>query len=424
LVPVFVLPAALILAFVPGRRRRALLLIVVLGAVALESGPLIDVYSAGVGGSPGPSALREAGQAAVVAGLVAALTWGAGCALVATLADRRPGVGRGLALLGGIVPLAVVCAVLAAAAVSASSLTTRARDQYDAFVTLRTQSPDRTRFLTGGGTRYDYWRIALDEFSRHPLAGVGAGSYATGYFLARRTTEDVRQPHSVELQVLSELGIAGALCLLVFLGAVASGLWRRTRAAAQSAAGGAAALGAAGVFLSWLVHTSVDWLHLWPGLTGSALCAAAILMRDPAARAAEPQARRPRRAAIALAGAAIAIVAAALLIGRLTVAEYIRHDGWQALRSDPRAAVAKARQALQADPASVEAYYLEAAGYSRLDDYALARAALLEAVRKEPRNFVTHALLGDLATRRGDQVAARLAYRRAALLNPLAALGR
>jgi hypothetical protein len=416
LVPAFVLPAALLLAFVPGRRRRALLLIVVLGAVALESGALIDVYSVGPGGSPQPGALREAGKAAAFAGLIAAVTWGAGCALVTAVAGRRPRAGRALGLLGAVVPLALVCAVVAAAAVSASSLTSQARKQYDAFVTLRTQSPDRTRFLTGGGTRYDYWRIAVGEFRGHPLAGVGAGSYATGYFLARRTTEDVRQPHSVELQVLSELGLAGALCLLVFLGAAATGLWRRTR----DAAGGAAALGAAGVFLSWLVHTSVDWLHLLPGLTGAALCAAAVLMRPSAESTGEARPRRHRRAAIALAGVSVAIAAAAILIGRLTVAEYLRHDGWQMLGSDPRGSIAAARQALRADPASVDAYYLEAAGYSRLDDYLRARASLLEAVRKEPRNFVTHALLGDLATRRGDRAGARRAYRQAALLNPLA----
>jgi len=43
---------------------------------------------------------------------------------------------------------------------------------------------------------------------------------------------------------------------------------------------------------------------------------------------------------------------------------------------------------------------------------------LLDATRREPRNFVTWALLGDLAGRQGDVRAARAYYRRAARLNP------
>ena len=46
-------------------------------------------------------------------------------------------------------------------------------------------------------------------------AGVGAGNYDRTYFLERRTTEDIRQPHSIELQTLGELassaGPAGGL---------------------------------------------------------------------------------------------------------------------------------------------------------------------------------------------------------------------
>jgi Flp pilus assembly protein TadD len=47
-----------------------------------------------------------------------------------------------------------------------------------------------------------------------------------------------------------------------------------------------------------------------------------------------------------------------------------------------------------------------------------ARAALLEATRREPHDFVTWALLGDLAVRRGDLAQARRDYGRASELNP------
>ena len=48
----------------------------------------------------------------------------------------------------------------------------------------------------------------------------------------------------------------------------------------------------------------------------------------------------------------------------------------------------------------------------------LARATLLEATRREPHDFVTWGLLGDLAVRRGATVQARRAYGEAARLNP------
>ena len=62
--------------------------------------------------------------------------------------------------------------------------------------------------------------------------------------------------------------------------------------------------------------------------------------------------------------------------------------------------------------------WTEAAAYARLDDYDRARATLLEATRREPHDFVTWGLLGDLAVRRGDLGQARRAYARAADLNP------
>lgn len=62
--------------------------------------------------------------------------------------------------------------------------------------------------------------------------------------------------------------------------------------------------------------------------------------------------------------------------------------------------------------------YLRAAAYARLDDYQRARASLVEATRREPHDYVPWALLGDLATRRGDRALARRYYRRAVELNP------
>ena len=66
----------------------------------------------------------------------------------------------------------------------------------------------------------------------------------------------------------------------------------------------------------------------------------------------------------------------------------------------------------------MDTYYVKAAAYARVDDYARARATLLEAARREPHDFVTWGLIGDLAVRRGELGQARRAYGRAAELNP------
>ena len=91
-----------------------------------------------------------------------------------------------------------------------------------------------SRLFSGAGNRYDYWRVALDEFSSEPFHGVGAGGYQPGYYLHRRTTEAIQQPHSLELQTLAELGIVGGLLLLAFLAAVAAGFVRTVRRTSES----------------------------------------------------------------------------------------------------------------------------------------------------------------------------------------------
>jgi Tfp pilus assembly protein PilF len=66
----------------------------------------------------------------------------------------------------------------------------------------------------------------------------------------------------------------------------------------------------------------------------------------------------------------------------------------------------------------ISTYYTRSAAYARLGDYAGARGALLDALRVEPGNFVSWALLGDLAVRHGDPALAKRYYGRAHALNP------
>jgi tetratricopeptide (TPR) repeat protein len=291
----------------------------------------------------------------------------------------------------------------------------RVSDEYRSFVQLDSKGSMKSRFTTGAGNRYDYWRIAWNQFGDDPLRGVGAGNYDRTYFLERRTSEDIRQPHSIELQVLAELGIVGGGALALFLGAIFVGFARRARAARERIDERALVVAAGGAFLVWLIHTSVDWLHLIPGITGLSLACAAVLVAPWSHRDGGAAGTTRRGVVLAL---AVMIVLGATLVGRSALAEKYGSDARDELEIAPASAVVKANDSLALDDEAVDTYYVKAAAYARLDDYRRARATLLEAIRREPHDFVTWGLLGDLAVRRGAFLQAQRAYREAARLNP------
>ena len=88
-----------------------------------------------------------------------------------------------------------------------------------------------TNFGGGSSGRGDLWRVALDVFHDHPLAGVGAGNFEAveSHFVLRpgaisRIQYLVDVPHLVHntyLQLLAETGVIGLLLyLLVILGSL------------------------------------------------------------------------------------------------------------------------------------------------------------------------------------------------------------
>jgi hypothetical protein len=412
--------ALAILALFPGRRRRAWLLLAVLAGLAIAWGPLTDVTQPLAHGQIAPDAdlIRRGAEWSVGVSALVAIVWGVGGWAVDSLGSRSPASARSLpvvssVLLGGIAAAAAI-AMLAAV----HDPVQKVRDQYDAFTSLHKVQAG-SRLTAGGGNRYDYWRIAWHQFTDHPLDGVGAGNFDRTYFLERRTDEDVRQAHSIELQALGETGLVGGLLLAAFVAAVSVGMWRWSRAGPARNREIGLGLGAAGMFLVWLAQTSVDWLHLIPGLTGLALGGAAILLSRPGL--ASDGARGAGLGRIPIAGVVgiVALAAAAIvLVGRPTLALHYRTEAQGELRSDPRRALDTVHDSLSLNPDAVQSYYTEAAAFARLGGYRQARLALGEAIDREPHNYVSWALLGDLETRRGAIRGALRSYGRASRLNP------
>jgi UDP-N-acetylmuramyl pentapeptide phosphotransferase/UDP-N-acetylglucosamine-1-phosphate transferase/tetratricopeptide (TPR) repeat protein len=421
-----------VLALSPGRIRRAYAALVIGGAVALAAPDLLAVYGHATGGSIVVANAHAAARATLLAALAAGVAWGLLTGLAAPLAGRLGGAratraaGSGLLVLGAL--------AVALALVSAPSIERNVDRQWHAFTHLSepgenatpSSSSARSRLLSGAGNRYDYWRIAWRLWREHPLAGVGAGNYARTYYEQRATTEDVEQPHSLELEVLSELGVVGALLLACLLGGVVWGAIRMRRAASQSTVARALLVGALGAFAAWFVQASVDWMALLPGLTAIALSAAAVLVWPRAAVGAVVAPERPiaplrgRRAAAALGASAVAVtlIVAGASLSRQGLADLYRSDAQRELARRPLAALRDVQRSLEIDRSSVTAYYVKAAALARFDQGLAAEAALGSALAREPRNFVTWVLLGDVAVRRGDLAGAARRYRRAHALNP------
>ena len=417
-VPALVVSAVVLVVALPGRGARLWALVAVAVGVAVAAGPLLDVFdSGGASATPDAQTVRTAVLALLGVSMVVGAMW-AGLRWLAERSSERVGADRlAMASTAGLLVLAVVVGVAGLAAVG--NPVERVREEARSFKNLGAGSDaqSRSRFTSGAGNRYDYWRVAADQFESEPVKGLGAGNYDRTYFLERGTSEDIRQPHSLPLQTLAELGLVGGAALLLFLGAIVAGFVRRARRARTSAGDLGLAVGGGGMFLVWLVHTSVDWLHLIPGVTGIALCGAAVLVA-PWTRSRAPEGGRSvlRLATIVVCG--LVVLVGATLVGRAALADKYRSDSQETVAEDPSRALEEAGDSLALNDESLPAYYAKAAALARLDDYGGARAALLEATRREPHDFVTWALLGDLAVRRGDLAQARRDYGRASELNP------
>ena len=176
----------------------------------------------------------------------------------------------------------LLAALFAAAAVESGP---RSRDpQFGA-------NPDRLRSLDSN--RYRYWRVSLDTFAERPLLGIGSGAFVVEWLQQRDVDDPTREPHSLPLGTLAELGLVGLAALLVFvlgLGAVARHEWRRDPALAT---------GPVAVLMLFAAHSAIDWDWEMPALTLLALALGAALVAW--ADMAGPAATRPRRADPALA---------------------------------------------------------------------------------------------------------------------------
>jgi hypothetical protein len=365
------LAVSAVVLFAVARPRLRLLVPLVLAAAAagVAYSPLTAPFRAQQAGLE--DAAREAGNAwLVVIGVCLVV------GLVYALVDRRMEVGARVSRVAGaaVVGLLVFAVVLGVIGffVSVDHPVAYAQDKFEELKGTPTGSEGSSHFETLESQRYDVWRVAVREFSRHPVAGIGTRGFYAAYLEHGRSVETPARAHSLWLDALSETGIVGFALLAVGLGAL---LWT----AARSTRGSLAACAALAACVYFLAHATIDWIWTLPA------CGIVFLSLLGLAASGEGRAVLPPR--VAVAGA----------VGVGVVALFGFGPAWLSSRyveralGSPTAAPQDLERARRLDPISTTAYVVEA---QLARDAAGRISPLQRAVDKEPRSAGLRLLLG------------------------------
>lgn len=338
-----------------------------------------------------------------------------GWSLVAFV-DRRVGVSRRLVVVTErILAVLVAVAVVAGIAVFlASSPRDRLSHAWHGFKSgYPPPGQSSSHFSSGlGNNRYDFWRVALDEFRRHPLNGVGVDNFAEDYVAARRSDEEPLYPHSLELRVLAQTGVVGALLFAGFVVSAAVAA-RRAFARADAADGIVRAGVAAAVYLG--LHGSIDWFWEFPALTAPAIAALALAAANESEL--RPHASRTR-ARLVTAGFAAGALAAAASFAFPWLADRLQQHAAATWPRDAHPAYRDLSRARRLNPLSPEADLLTGAIASKLNDLPRMRTAFRDALARDPRQWYARLELGLAEAGLGRREAALRQVRAARRLDP------
>ena len=405
------LPCALVLYLAVARNRlRAFAHVALVAAAVAPAVPgLLHVYSVAVTGHDREGAAGHAlTWVAVTVGLAVI---GLGAYL---LFERHVTLSRrARVLIGTSVLLLVGAAVVSSAVIAAGHHPLgRAQRAWHDFTTNKAAAPTATlHFTSGFGTsRYDAWRIAVDQFLAHPATGVGADNFLVGYLRERRTHETSRYPGSVELRTFSETGIVGAL---LFLGFLALAFLRAARAARRSPAPGLALACFVGATY-WLLHASSDWFWELPALTGAGLALLAIAAAPTGAEPSPARRTTTTRLALAVAAGTAVIAAAAFAVPWASVSLI---DAAVA-RGPGRTSSSLLDTAAKLNPWSERPALVRATLAAHAGRRGQERAALRAALRRNPHDWYPYLILGIIAGREHRKALAQAELARARRLSP------
>jgi hypothetical protein len=275
-----------------------------------------------------------------------------------------------------------------------------------------------SRFGQGlGSNRYDFWRVAVDEFKDAPLTGVGTENFAEDYVRDRHSPEEPTHPHSLPLRILSQTGLIGTLLFAGFLVTALVGVARVRTRAANPVGRGIAGVGAV-VFVYWFLHSSGDWFWAFPALSAPVFAWLALGMRlDPAPVTASRFENARWALPAGVAGAVVAILAAVSLFLPWASALEVK-KATEIWRADPDGAFGRLDRAADLNFLSAQPDLIEGNIAAKLNDPDRARAAFDRALGRDPRNWYATLELAALDALNGDRQASLRGLARVAALNP------
>jgi tetratricopeptide (TPR) repeat protein len=428
----------LVFALLPGRVRTFCILVPVACAVALAARPILHVDNRVLHGLDATSAMAHATTVTILAAIAVGLVVCIGAALEGRLSLQDASAARARRAIGAVAALAAIC-VLAGGLVALGDPITKLRHGWDTFKHDESVETIGGNRLTGGlgSSRYDIYRVALDEFLAHPIAGIGADNFQQQYLAHGRSLETPRYPHSVEFRTLAETGLIGALLAIVGLAAALVAVARAIRR--SDALGRAVAAAALGGFGYWVVHGSVDWFWEFAGLGAPAFALLGLACSlgttagvegspEPTASMAEPRpaharAGVPRRLAH---GRAVvwAPLAAALTIAAVVslvlpwLSQLELENAAKIWARSPSSAYSALHDAANLNPLSDAPQLLAGSIALRLNQLDTADRYFAQALQRSPQDSYATLERGAIASEQGRSASALALLRRAHQLNP------
>jgi tetratricopeptide (TPR) repeat protein len=417
----------LVFALLPQRVRTFALLVPVAAGIAAAAPSVLHVGDNLHDGRVSPSAVHSATTAMFAAAVVVGLLVALGAAFesrraVSPAAARR--VHRGLAA----VAIVALIAALAGGLAAAGNPVSRVRHGWDTFRAGYGSNGTGSHLTSGlGSNRYDFYRVALNEFVAHPILGIGADNFEQQYLAHGHSDETPHYPHSVELRTLVETGLAGLLLGLVGLGAalLASlrGIYSEIGRRADPLARDVAAAALAG-FAYWLVHGSFDWFWEFAGLGAPAFAllgvACALEPRPP--RAGSPAPERVNRSRslgrVGLVGAGALAIVAAISLAAPWFSQLQVQRAARIWTYAPQKAYGRLNDAGNLNPLSDEAQLVAGSIALRYDDLARAEHEFSQALGRTTGDAYATLELGAIASTMGERARALALLERAVKLNP------
>jgi O-antigen ligase len=377
-----------------------------------------------VNGPLGSAQASSEGESAAVLILLlgvscAALYW-AWC----RFADWEPHVKLSLPAKAGI----------AAVAVAVFAVGVAAFDPVDKFETFKKPSgPDvglvegdftRSHLISSTGSgRWQLWTAAKDEWETKPVFGQGAGSYQSWWMEHASLPLFVRDAHSLWLETLAELGIAGFLLLTLAIGTGFVAALSRLRRPGSDRPLIAAS---AGVLAAFVVAAGIDWMWELSIVGLVAIVALGILVgrgtaaeNGSAVRSSQFAVRRPLiRRALRTAGVAVALAAVLCAAVPMLSQDRLEESQARAARGDVAQAVDSADDARSLQPWAASPYLQLALLEEQRGHLGAANRRIDEALERDRSDWSIWLVAARVQTKAGFIGKGRRSLRQAERLNP------